>query len=294
MKKNKSIIIIVIGAIILVLGVLFLLLFNENKKNDKTENDSNIEEKKEAVTIDETIVNLISNLVSIEKIDLANSFFVYQNKKVTLENLDSKIYYGNALNLIEMSDTRLCTEEEVNNNPKCDIVVDSKVLINKVKELYGNENVDLPQKINGSMYISCTLNKDVYECLNHGPEDEVYNDYTEYFGMTDYVNARVITKAEKSEKYLYIYEKYISLRLDTTNFNAKDLNTYNYSLYKYSNADAKINDDIVLGKDYYEDKSTSFGSKVIEKYANVATNYKHTFKKQADGSYIYVSTEEVK
>ena len=294
MKSKKSLCVIIVGIILIVAGTLLFLKPKEESKAPEPIKDDHENEVVEETIIDSDVTLLIANLISIENSDLSKSFYVYQNKKVTLNDIDSEVIYGNALSSISMEKVRHCTEEELANNSNCDMAIESSNLLEEVKALYGDKYADLPKNINGNMYLSCTLNNSTYECLNHGPEDEVYNDYTEYFGMTNYVNAKAITKAEKSEKYLYIYEKYINLRLDTTNFNAKDLNTYNYSLYKYSNADIKINDEIILGKDYFKTGRTSFGSEVIKKYADVATNYKHTFKKQADGSYIYVSTEEVK
>ena len=291
MKNQKSLYVIIVGIILIIAGALFFLMKGENKDPESKEHENEVIEETE---VNGDITSLVANLISIENIDLSKSFYVYQNKKVTLDDIGSEVIYGNALSSISMEKVRHCTEEELANNNNCDMVIESSNLLEEVKALYGDKYTNLPKNINGNMYLSCVLNNNVYECLNHGPEEEVYNDYIEYFGMTNYVNARVITKAEKSEKYLYIYEKYISLRLDTTDFDANNIESYKYSLYKYSNTNTKINDEVILGKDYYEDRSVPFESKIIEKYANVATNYKHTFKKQADGSYIYVSTEEVK
>ena len=294
MKKNKSIIIIVIGEIILVLGILFLPMFGGNKKENDTNIDDKKDEPKEEVTVDSNIVRLTSNLISVENDDIANSFFVYQNKKVNVGDIDSKVYYGNALNEIEMNDTRQCTEEESKNNPDCDFVVSSEVLLNKIKELYGDSKGSLPQRIDGDTYLSCVLNNGNYECLNHPEEEELFNDYIDYFTTYNYLNANKIIKAEKDSKYLYIYEKYINLRIDKDGFDPNNLDTYIFSLYKYSNTNDLLSQTKVIGKDYYKDKSVPFKDKLIEEFGANATTFKHTFKIVDKDNYLYVSTEEVK
>ena len=294
MGKNKSIIIIFTGIILLAVGILFLL--SSNKKNDVNNDVDNVEnEKIKEIDIDKKSINLVTNLVSISNVDLSNSFFVYQNKKVSVNNIDSKVYCGSALSLIETSDVRPCTEAELSNNPNCDFTINSEILLSKLKELYGDMKTILPDKIDGNMYLSCILNGNVYECMNHSENnEEIFNDYINYFGSTNYTNVTKIVKVEESSKYLYIYEKYIGLRVNKDELNPNNLDTYVFSLYKYSNTDDKLIDDKIIGKEYYQDKSKTFKDKVLEKYENIATTFKHTFEKSVDGNYIYVSTEEVK
>lgn len=261
---------------------------NENIDNEDVDNKEDIINE---INIDGISINLVSNLIGISNFNLSSSFFVYQNQKVSTSNIDDKVYYGSALNLIDMDKIGSCTAEMTKRNPNCDFVVNSKTLINKSKEIYGYQKDSLPKQIYGNGYLNCTLNGTDYECVNHIDEEETINDYTNYFGNVDYVNVKKYVKAEESLEYLYVYEKYINLRLDSSNSN----NTYTFSLYKYSNTNDKLIDDkVVVGNEYFQDKEKTFEDKILEKYENEASLFKHTFKKQSDGNYVYISTEEVK
>ena len=163
MKSKKSLCVIIVGIILIVAGTLLFLKPKEESKAPEPIKDDYENEVVEETIIDSDVTLLIANLISIENSDLSKSFYVYQNKKVTLNDIDSEVIYGNALSSISMEKVRHCTEEELANNSNCDMAIESSNLLEEVKALYGDKYADLPKNINGNMYLSCTLNNSTYE-----------------------------------------------------------------------------------------------------------------------------------
>ena len=293
--KNKNqllnIFIILIGSVLVIYGGITMLSPQKGKEN---KNDEPYEEPKD-ILVDSTIINLATRVPSVVKENYESSFSVFQDKKITLDQISADVVYGSALNIINQSETRACTDEEIKNNPQCDFVINKKVILENTKKLYGNKYNNLPDKITGNMYLSCILNKDNYECLNHDIEDkeEQYNEYIQYFGSLSSQSFDRITRAEENSKYIYIYEEYISLRIkDIDKFDLNNLDTYNYSVYKYSNSDKLLTEDIVVGKELFKDKTKTFKDRILEMYEEKTAIFKHTFKKD-NNNYIYISTEEL-
>ena len=288
MKKKKllNIIIVTVGLLLIVLGIVYAL--TNNRKEEEKPNKE--------VLVDDKIVNLIFNIPSIYKTNLKNSYYVYQDKKVSIDTVNKETIFGSTLNILSTQNIRSCNNDELVRNPNCDFVVESNVLQEKVRQLYGEENSVLPNKVSGNGVLNCTLEKNNYECTNHDETiEEINNEYTSFFGNANYMNIKKVFKAEEDEDNLYIYEKYVNLRLvepDEMDYN--NINAYNYRVYKYSNSDVLLTNDTIVGKKLYENKSVTLEKQILDIYFDKASTFMHTFKKLKDNKYIYVSTNEVK
>ena len=288
MKKKQllNIIIVLVGIILITLGITQFFI-NNNKEQKKPNKE---------VQVDATIVNLVSNIPSVYKIDIKNSYYVYQDKKVSIDTTSKETIFGSTLNTLSTQNIRSCNDDEITRNPKCDFVVEKNILQEKVKQLYKIEYQELPNKISGNGVLTCTLENNNYECSNRDETvEEIYNDYTSFFGNANYMNIKKVFKADEDEENLYVYEKYVNLRLvDQEEMDYNNINAYNYRVYKYSNSGTLLTNDTIVGKKLYENKSVTLEKQILDIYFDKASTFMHTFKKLDDNKYIYVSTEEVK
>lgn len=97
-----------------------------------------------------------------------------------------------------------------------------------------------------------------------------------------------VYKAEKSDKELYLYEKYIYVTLTSTSFDAPSY----VSIYKYGDLTGKIEDvnfnNTSDAIEYMNDEG------LLTKYENKSGEYKHIFKVNDSGNYYWYSTEPIK
>ena len=310
-KKNKilSLIVLIIG--ILLIGISISLLFiNDNSKNDNNNmnsieednnnndnnNDNNNPEVEKEIEFGEKELNALTNLPSInENLYEEPLYSVYQDKKVDAKNVDSKIIVATAISKLE--DHGECSMEDWQiNDGLCNLTYSTNDIEEKIKELYGNNQYSLPEKVNGSSLLHCTLNNDRYACSNSG--GGFSGKYVNYFGIIyDYANLTKNVKVTKTDKNLYIYQEYAKIGLEVLNDGDKNnLDNLLFRAYKYSNSDELVNSKTFLGKDYYEEGEniTPFFDKLSEELKGQLTMFKHTFEINENGNYIWISTEEVK
>lgn len=324
-KKLKIVILVLSILLICATAFIVLLLVNSNlSKNDKCVNDKNessnvkedvIDNKESSETKEEDNKKIVEvelgeeelNAVSLipvinENLNNIPYFNVYQNEKVYSSNIDASILFANALDRRKIK-SRECTYEEFQANGICDFSFLAKDLLSLVRQNYDYKNDTLPSKINGSGLLHCTLVGDYYACSISGG-GFITGPITIYFEPIGYNNITINEKAYKDDKNLYIYQKYANVRNvnydgKTTVMNKDNIPTnelIKFKLYKYGNTDDLLVDEIIDGNDYYEEGKNvkTFSEKLIEKYKDKFTSFKHTFGIREDGTYYYISAEEVK
>ena len=290
MKKKYGLIISIIGIIFIIIA-LCLYFFVDKKSDTNKESNTEKQEKREEVSLDGLAEFLMFNVPTINSLRLDDSKYVYQDKKVTIDDFNSSEIYAIAISLIDYDNVEICGVDE-----DCDYKVKLNIVQDKIKELFGDIKIEVPNETKENLQKKCTLNDDIYVCEIIGEKQHHYNSYTLYFqAYKDYLDIKTLLKAEKDSKYLYVYEQYANVRLDSSSsFDKDNLDTYNYYIYNSSNSDTKITEDRIIGKDYYEDPLEKvFETKITEKYGDLFGLYMHKFKIEKDNTYKWVSTEPV-
>lgn len=191
----------------------------------------------------------------------------YQSKKVTLDDLDSRIILRTAIENLDIkeSDKKPFIDEK-GNVIQGWYAIDAQLLQNQVKKMYGKEveNQSFGDSAQGWIY------KDgLYKWSSGGAIGE------------HGANIRNIIKAYKDAENIYIEDKCLYYEESLTTLEA---NLYTSSdrvklikKWNYDNAEELVKTNINIKRDYKDDMIT----------------YKHTFKKAEDGSYYWYSTEPV-
>ena len=295
-KKRISYVVMCIGICLIIVSIVMQLSDN-GKSNSNKENSEIIEipEKIEKITLDDIEEDILLKIPAFNSSELSSSFFVFQDKKITIDTIDKELFTIIGFTNVSEKDQISCTEEE-NINRTCTFKVAKETLKKAVQNIFGSVSLDLDKTLEIKDRYLCNSDGEYYSCLNKSIINEDVNNYTEYFLQNGYyLNIHKVTDVEKSDKdKIYVYEKFINVRLENNKtFNYEILDTYKFGLYKDTNSNNKITNDVLSGKDYYdESNSTSFNEKILQKYEEKAPVYKHTFAKGADNLYYWESTEE--
>ena len=324
-NKNYKVIIAMLMLIIVLLTLVILFLVvnsNNNEDNDKNNNNNEVndvvnnenekvdeEDNNNNITDDDKVENNLKEIEISDKelkalenlpVITTNSnniprYSVYQSKKIMAKDVDINILIVNAME--KMNYNRNCVREDIMANNLCDYTYNVDLLKNKIKELYGDFNYELPNKVEGSYLLGCTLVNDHYACCNSG--GDIYNPiYWRYFGgnitYVDDINLIQNVKAEMDEKYLYIYQNFAKIAFSLEG-DEEDLNNYKFKAQKYSDTDELILNKVFVGKDYYEEGSnvTPFLTKIAKELEGKLTTFKHTFMIDDNGNYVWISTEPI-
>ncbi len=300
---------------------------DEVKENNSTKEEQNeiTDEKANEITNNEIELNLkespiIEELKRIIPIDNSGKD-AYQSKKVTakdisndalLSSVASFLYYG-SLN-------KYCTDNtfkngsfyrvnEDNNNTcpggtikngiclttvYCDSYADyyvfsKDIIAEAVKKIYGDvKYTDADMSI--YKFASCNYADGLYYC--DWKMAGQWGTTTCNYGVNK--NSTFI-KATKKDDEIFLYEKYILYDNYAGSFNeeTEELKCKT-KIYKYGDKSGMLDDtDVYDEGDYnlsisYDD---SKNSAILKDYEDKATIYKHTFKDDGYGNYIWVSTE---
>lgn len=320
-KKSKSIslgtAICIFIIIILVAALVGMWLYfnNENKIGDKeisqvtVKNEENTNVKEEQNTNKEEELNINSEEVK----NLYAKILKVQSEYSPIKEYSSKTY--------SFYKSNKTTIENLNNDEKSFAVVSylmqnnygTKVLMNSVSE---NIRSKLSYHIEGENYepasdleAFCTIykNEDIeyVKDIIYGSNINIENisfrglacaiefisgDYYFYYypGGGRGAEDRLFTKIEKATKqgeYIYIYDKclYVALDPDTEG-------TANEKLALYTNTDkTKKIDTVEPDWERYHNADSSY----MDSYLSKLDTYKHTFKKDLNGNYCWVSSEPI-
>lgn len=260
-QKNKKILIIIICSIA-VIGGLFILFYHENlnPESDKVNNlynylgDNNIKECNGLITYDEKEITP-SNLENSSK--LCNAYVLVDSSKI----VNMKIDKTKKEDTCKVDDDTIFSTDEKDNTVCSLTKLDYSELATAYKAMYGEEisaNDDFQLNYN----TICQYSDNAYYCgsseqytLTVGSEPTIY---------------RTIKKAVEKGSTITIYDYFL-----------KVLDNKCYTSFTGTTENTKCTSNI--------DSNIDFTT--IKKYG---TLYKHTFKKDADGNYHWISSKPIK
>lgn len=259
----------------------------ENNQNDKT-NNSNNNQSQETNKIDKLDINddLIKQLHGyiLKSDDFGNgedsSSFApvgehvsfYKDSKVTFSSLSDAEKTLVVLKNYNQDEVKQVNKSQLKNIIKTegihDIVKVYDNLSNKAMKIFNQTNINW--KNYDGLAATLDYNNDCYYLVEYDGGG---------LGTCEYGYSE-IQSAEKDQENIYIYDKFIYI--DTTNelISEGDNKTH---IYTSSN---KTED---IGSEKTDEKI----SQLYKKYENKLKTYKHTFKQREDGSYYWVSSEQV-
>ena len=252
---------------------------NINENTVITNNTSKTEE----LDINSELVKKLYNYVPLLGNDSPKFANAYQDNKITIDNMDEKYMIAYAFEKLELSGTdKLPYENE--DGTKLDPSTGwycfyPTLLRNKEKEMYGKDIAD--QSVvygNGTTYLTYNNGKYFYSSGGNG-------------GNEWHMGIKNIEKSYKQSDLLYIEDKYLTLeeKYDENN------NMTNYKLYTSANCSKLVEIvDNTIAKKIEKLMGEEIATEIINNYNAKMKKYKHTFKKNSDGSYYWYSTEPIK
>ncbi len=242
---------------------------NSNKKEEDTKEEKQEENTVKEISIETTKVKTAYDI--IPHIDgLTEMKNAYQSKKTDVNNLDNELLLAFAFLKTEFTaeNTYPMKGLEEEYDPEyiedCWYSFKPEVIQATAKKLY---NKELENQ-------TASIQKE---------ESITYKDgeYTYTYGGNGFIrttNVREIVKAYEDEKYLYIEDKYAYIY---NNFENEETKIYGV----YKNSDKK-NRRTERTKDESKEE-------IIKNHKDKMQSYKHTFAKNVDGTYYWVSTEPI-
>lgn len=268
-KKGKKWINVVIIVFVLLFGFVGGIFYTLFAVLDQYQSNDYFREllSKDFYVIDEeeTFYDVDDDIKKIyQYIPDLNSNYVrlnaYQNKKITLSDLDNSYLLAYAVSNLELSnmDKKPFDDMELGSDW---YIYDATLLQNKVQEMYG-------KNLTNESYIiefgeKCEYVNNNYQCGLGGSSSEFMS------------SIRYITNVYADSENLYIEDKYmVEIIKDDVD-----------ALYEDSTKTKLI---VTLDEDSLE----NFGT-ISQKYDSKMKKYKHTFKKNENGSYYWYSTEPI-
>lgn len=286
-KKGKNIIIVIL--LLIVLGIICYLLYDKGllmnlPKIDNPETKKTTKKELEDIT-DTTLVKDLHKEVTTND----NLMGLYYKSRITSEKKDDfRFIKYNVKNYIDEENidiTSLKCGSEINSDTTTNI---NKERINEYinKKYFTNIKYDLPisETISddnlfvGPYHLISSKDNWSVVCLASSVAEE-------------YISNKLI-KAEKDDKYIYIYDKAVYCTVDgglSYCATAIDENIDNAILDCSSYGDNSI-DEKCPSKDSEESYAKALSEYAIKNYEKKLNTYKHTFKK-IDGKYYWISSE---
>ena len=289
---RRSSIITIIILILVIIGLTVALVVtnlpqgNEQDKNANIENNEEIKNDKEEksepevpkkVALDNEIVQDMYNMVNGRTGDI---FHCLKKGKLTVEDLSNEYiqtiaYYYDAASKVE---------EYIKQDEMISGKLEVKYMDDAVKKVFGDVDYE-PTYV---LYQSGDA-----KILKYDANENVYYRYGGFGGGTNMFTHHAITKVEEySDKYV-VTEKMLT---DTYEYGHHNISSYYGQGYVFTSSLGHISDSEVdsinITQDMYSQNETS--KKLISKYYDDATEYKHTFVKNEDGSFYWQKTEIVK
>lgn len=289
---RRSSIITIIILILVIIGLTVALVVtnlpqgNEQDKNANIENNEEIKNDKEEksepevpkkVALDNEIVQDMYNMVNGRTGDI---FHCLKKGKLTVEDLSNEYiqtiaYYYDAASKVE---------EYIKQDEMISGKLEVKYMDDAVKKVFGDVDYE-PTYV---LYQSGDA-----KILKYDANENVYYRYGGFGGGTNMFTHHAITNVEEySDKYI-VTEKMLT---DTYEYGHHNISSYYGQGYVFTSSLGHISDSEVdsinITQDMYSQNETS--KKLISKYYDDATEYKHTFVKNEDGSFYWQKTEIVK
>ena len=252
---------------------------NESLENEQ-EQETVLEEAHTSVSLDNQIVKDMYSLLSGQTQDI---FHYLIKGSLTVNDLSNEYiqtiaYFNGAKDNVEKFD-------QIDNQLR-DGKLEKKYMDEAVKRIFGDVEYD-------PTYALVQSNKNA-KVLKYDENEGVYYEYTGFGGGSNFASYTAITQVDEySDRYI-VTEKLITLiNGDNGNYTVYPYYGTNirYSYYIENTTLSEI-EGVSVAQDLYSDKE--FNEKLISKYYNDATEYKHTFMKNNDGTYYWLKTEIVK
>lgn len=318
-NKNKIMLAIIVGAVIVFAAVAFYLVFskmNEDDKKEKVTNTNSQEEQVVALDVDSELVNQLMNYVSIKE------YIFYDTKEVKSENLSISSQYEMAFfeldkegvslscDLDKMSETNQNNDVKVEDCFIFEYEIPEENLEKAMKQVLG-EKVALNKSEDSTFFHFSTKWKYKDLSLQKGLSDFQEEKFESFIGSTilydeekkafigsfetqgggwgdDNSILSKVESASKEGKKVSIVEKVIFIDLHPSRPAVDGLEPLEeYSIY----SDRKYTKEI--GKVKVADfESENFSPKeLLEKYLDKAMTIVYTFEENENGSYRFVSSK---
>jgi len=266
---------------------------NENNKEQSTDNAQNVENTVKEINVDS---KKVQNLYSyIEKFNYYEEELVYKTNKVELKDVSNQLKLLTVFSNLTEDDA---TEEylhysEIYPEGNSHLIYSKEVVENKAKEIYG-PNVKITHE-NASPYDSYTREyvNGSYDCYSYEGGGDV--PWSSSFSA--------ILMAEESSDKLYIYDRYVhiveveDIRTDGINYGGS------YNIFTATDRKEQLAKKLNLeDSGYYNNVSEGLTENqrkniLIDKINSYVDGgiktFKHTFEKDKNGNYYWVSTEPV-
>lgn len=270
---------------------------NINESNN-TENNDNINDKEQQITSLDINNQLVEKLYSyILKFNYYDETLVYQDNKVTYSNIDNQLKLLTAFANLDKSQA-----EKVKATDYTGVVEDDG---NSYKYLYKKEVVE--QKVKEIFGEDATViheNCAPHDGYNRNYENGIYTCYA-YAGGGDVPwswSRNQLIKAETDGNNIYIYDIYLHM-VEVDNIIDGINHGGTFDIYATSDRKITIANKIDLEeKGVYAGTENLAGEEHDKKYMSNISNilgedkirtFKHTFTKDTNGNYNWVSTEIV-
>ena len=243
---------------------------NQNSSNNEVDNKPEKEEKNLVVS-ESDLKNKILPLIGSTHYSR-----VYQNKKVTANDLADDLKAIGAIAYVALNEEQEISTKEVDGKTEYSITLDT---IKKYsKKLYGSELKlnDPPEALCKIRELSCSLLLEEKSKNSYTFDLEFYASGSkpatifESNGVTDVI----YEKMETSEHEIYVYDKMIV---------NSEFDWSSEGSAKFSKLDGSGEVTINPFAEAIEN--------IYKKYPDYFTRFKHTFKANDDGSYTYISSE---
>ena len=289
-KKNNGI--FIISVIILVLAICcFIGYFIFTKDNVKGSDNKKSTSGLEEVKLTEDKAKLLIDYVPIPSKYQGWKDSAYLDKKVLLSDMDKAHLIYNAMR--NTTSEEGCTEELMKQNGLCDFTYKVEDVKKSLNEIYGENAIELLDKVEDSFLWHCTRVGEVYACSASGGGFCATN-VSYYLHSDHYVKYQ---SAKKDKNNLYLMVKFARIETDFGEADVCSESTKpenaTIQLYKYDSSNKKILNDTLNGSKYYENNaSKSLSDKLYEEFGNKFTDYKITYKISGEHYYL-VSVEPI-
>jgi len=304
-KVRISTVIFILVILVLVLGIVGMWYYynniaNVSKDNEKpplSDNKSTIEDDTEvseikALNINDKIVTELYD--SIVKINYYEETLVYQKNKVTLSNIDNQLKLLTIFQNLKEEDGQKVKATEYTG-----VIEDDG---NSYKYLYTKETVEEKAKeIFGQTATVRHEDCSPWDGYSRIYENGVYTCFA-YAGGGDVpwsMSIAFLLKAESEGDYIYIYDNYIHM-VEVANIVNGVYYSGTYDLYATSDRQMVIFKNINLRDEGVYEGTSNLSSEEFNKTykenlfkicGDKLKTFKHTFKKDDNGNYCWISTE---
>lgn len=289
--------IIIIFILIFALGAMYVYYNYTPKQNNNIENEKmnvdNNNQDVQAITALDINSQLVENLYKyILKFNYYDEILVYQADKVTEENLENQIKLLTAFENLDESEA-----EKVKTTDYTGVVDEDG---NSYKYLYKKETIE--QKVKEIFGADATViheNCSPHDGYNRIYENGIYTCY-DYAGGGDVPwseSKSQLVKAETDGNNIYLYDNYFHM----VNTMDEENNYGTYDIFATSDRKILLEKGVNLEKSglyegWDEDETfEEFKGTYIKNLSNIIGNkektFKHTFTKDVNGNYYWVSTE---